>query len=65
MFLQQPPELRQHVIELDFKVDNLRVVISKAAKDGSDKLVGVLCLEGFFLAFASSRYVIKVDIYLR
>lgn len=57
--------LQQHIFELDFKVDNLRAVISKSTKDGSDKLVGDLHLEGFSLAFVMTKFVMKVDLNLR
>ena len=50
---------------MDFRVDNLRAVISKSGKDGSDKLVGDLHLEGFFLTFAMTDFVMKVDLNLR
>lgn len=57
--------LQQHIFEVDFKVDNLRAVISKFGKDGSDKLIGDLHLEGFFLTFAMTDFVMKVDLNLR
>lgn len=57
--------LQQHIFELDFKVDNLRAVISKSTKDGSDKVVGDLHLEGFLLAFSMTDFVMKADLNLR
>ncbi|KDR84988.1 hypothetical protein GALMADRAFT_233521 [Galerina marginata CBS 339.88] len=58
------PELRQHVFELDFKVDKLRAVISKSSTDGTEKPLGDLHLEGFSLAFALAKYDMEVDINL-
>jgi hypothetical protein len=57
--------LQQHIFELDFKVENLRAVISKSGKGGSDRLVGDLHLEGFFLTFAMTDFVMKVDLKLK
>ena len=61
----QHPELRQHVFELDFKVDTLRTCISKSSTDGVDNSLGDLDLEGFALSFALSKYNMTVDINLR
>ncbi|KAF9478514.1 vacuolar protein sorting-associated protein 13 [Pholiota conissans] len=59
------PELRQHVFELNFKVEHLRAVISKLTADGVDKPLGDLHLNGFSLSFASAKFDMKVDIKLR
>ena len=61
----QHPELRQHVFELDFKVDTLRTCISKSSIDGVDNLLGDLDLEGFALSFTLAKYNMMVDINLR
>ena len=64
-FFVQHPELRQHIFELDFKVDTLRTCISKSSTDGVDNPLGVLDLEGFALSFTSAKYNMTVDINLR
>jgi vacuolar protein sorting-associated protein 13A/C len=61
----QHPELRQHVFELDFKVDTLRTSISKSSTDGVDSSLGDLDLEGFALSFTLAKYNMTVDINLR
>ena len=61
----QHPELRQHVFELDFKVDTLRTCISKSSTNGVDNSLGDLDLEGFVLSFTLSKYNMTVDIKLR
>ncbi|KAF8974033.1 vacuolar protein sorting-associated protein 13 [Flammula alnicola] len=58
------PELRQHIFELDFKVEKLRAVISKSTVDNVDKPLGDLHLEGFSLSFALTKYDMTVDINL-
>jgi vacuolar protein sorting-associated protein 13A/C len=64
-FFVQHPELRQHVFELDFKVDTLRTCISKSSTDGIDTSLGDLDLEGFALSFTLAKYNMTVDINLR
>jgi vacuolar protein sorting-associated protein 13A/C len=61
----QHPELRQHLFELDFRVDSLRASVSKSSTDGVDKPLGDLDLEGFALSFALAKYNMTVDINLR
>ena len=58
-------ELRQHLFELDFKVDTLRTCISKSSADGVDNSLGDLDLDGFAMSFALSKYNMTVDINLR
>ncbi|KAF4623901.1 hypothetical protein D9613_001806 [Agrocybe pediades] len=58
------PEYHQHIFEVDFKVDNLRAVISKTNTDGTDKYLGDLTLQHFSLAFALAKFDMKVDINL-
>ncbi|PPQ80804.1 hypothetical protein CVT25_001929 [Psilocybe cyanescens] len=58
------PELRQHIFELDFKVEKLRAMVSRSTADGVDKPLGNLHLEGFSLSFALAKYDMKVDINL-
>ncbi|KAJ3515399.1 hypothetical protein NLJ89_g1777 [Agrocybe chaxingu] len=62
LFKKQHPELRQRIFELDFKVDRLSVVISKSAKDGTDRLLGNLHLKSFLLYFALAKYDMNVDV---
>jgi hypothetical protein len=64
-YFDQHPELRQHVFELDFKVDTLRTCISKSSTDGVDNSLGDLDLEGFALSFTLAKYNMTVDINLR
>ncbi|RDB28887.1 Vacuolar protein sorting-associated protein 13 [Hypsizygus marmoreus] len=59
------PELRQHIFELNFQVDNLRAVISKSAANGVEKPLGDVSFERFVLAFALTKFDMKVDINLR
>jgi vacuolar protein sorting-associated protein 13A/C len=61
----QHPELRQHIFELDFKVDTLRTSIYKSSTDGVDNPLGDLDLEGFALSFTLAKYNMTVDINLR
>jgi len=60
----ESPELQQHIFEIDFKVENLRAVVSKSSTDGLDKRLGDLHLEGFLLSFSLAKYVMNVDINL-
>ncbi|KAH9486936.1 Vacuolar protein sorting-associated protein 13 [Psilocybe cubensis] len=58
------PELRQHIFELQFKVDKLRAAVSRSTADGIDKSLGNLDMEGFSLSFALTKYEMNVDINL-
>ena len=53
------------MFEIDFKVDKLGVLMSKAATEGTDNPLGNLYLEGFSLYFELAKYDMKVDINLR
>ena len=57
-------ELRQHVFELDFQVDSLRMTISKTSED-VEKPLGNISFERFVLGFALAKYDMKVDVSLR
>ncbi|GLB36151.1 putative vacuolar protein sorting-associated protein [Lyophyllum shimeji] len=59
------PELRQHIFELNFQVDNLRAAIFRSMADGVEKALGDVSFERFMLAFALAKYDMKVDISLR
>ncbi|KAG5647989.1 hypothetical protein DXG03_007023 [Asterophora parasitica] len=59
------PELRQHLFELNFQVDNLRAAISKSTPEGVEKSLGDISFNRFLLAFALAKYDMKVDINLR
>lgn len=61
----QRPELRQHIFELNFQVDNLRATISKSTPEGVEKPLGDVSFERFALVFALAQYDMKVDINLR
>ncbi|KAF9241379.1 vacuolar protein sorting-associated protein 13 [Melanogaster broomeanus] len=58
-------EIRQHIFELNFEVDNLRASISRSNHDGSEKLLGDVSLEHFRLAFVLLKYNMVVDVNLR
>ncbi|KAF8846387.1 vacuolar protein sorting-associated protein 13 [Paxillus ammoniavirescens] len=59
------PEVRQHIFELNFEVDNLCASISRSNTDGSEKLLGDVTLEHFRLAFVLLKYNMLVDVNLR
>jgi len=50
---------------LDFQVEKLSALISKSGADGTEKLLGVLHLEGFSLSFALAKFDMKVDVKLK
>ncbi|KAF5370222.1 hypothetical protein D9615_010080 [Tricholomella constricta] len=59
------PELRQHIFELNFQVDNLRAAISKSTSEGVEKPLGDISFDRFMMAFALAKYNMRVDINLR
>ncbi|KAF7310912.1 hypothetical protein HMN09_00634500 [Mycena chlorophos] len=63
--LPQRPEIHQHIFELNFRVDNLGVSLSKTGNDGIEKLLGDLELQRFALMFALAKFDMKVDVSLR
>ena len=61
----QHPEIRQHIFELDFEVDNLRGAISKSSSDGKETPLGEVVFQQFRLAFSLLKFNMNVDINLR
>ncbi|KAH7930968.1 vacuolar protein sorting-associated protein 13 [Leucogyrophana mollusca] len=59
------PEIRQHIFELDFEVENLRGAISRSNGDGGEKPLGDVTLRHFRLAFSLLKFNMNVDINLR
>jgi vacuolar protein sorting-associated protein 13A/C len=59
------PELHQHIFELAFSVDQLRVLVSKTNSDSEEKLLGDVNLERFALDFALAKFDMQVDVRLR
>lgn len=63
--MQQNPELRQHIFELDFAVDDLRASISRSGPDGGEKSLGYVTLQYFRLGLVLLKYNLTVDVNLR
>lgn len=61
----QRPQLRQHVFELNFQVDNLQASLCKSDGNDSEKPLGNVTFDHFALSFAMARYDMKVDVNLR
>ncbi|KAG6857562.1 hypothetical protein H0H87_000161 [Tephrocybe sp. NHM501043] len=59
------PEIRQHLFQLTFEVDNLRATLSKSTVDDVEKPLGDITFERFMLAFTAAKYDMKVNINLR
>jgi vacuolar protein sorting-associated protein 13A/C len=64
LYALQTPEMLQHVIEVDFRVDTLRASLYKA-HDGSEKELGNVTLEQFSLRFAMAKFTMNVDVGLK
>lgn len=62
--IAQRPELRQHIFELNFRVDELKASLFKTV-DGTEKLLGNVSFDQFALAFAMAKYDMQVDVNLR
>ena len=60
----QSPQEAQHVVEVNFRVDTLRVSLFRSF-DGSEKALGEVSFEHFALAFALAKYTMTVDVNLR
>ncbi|KAF8898743.1 hypothetical protein BD779DRAFT_1795358 [Infundibulicybe gibba] len=59
------PEVRQHIFELDFQVDNLKASISRSTGDGHERKLGDVSFNHFVLAFALAKFDMKVNVNLR
>ena len=62
--IAQRPELRQHIFELNFRVDELKASLFKTV-GGTEKLLGNVSFDQFALAFALAKYDMQVDVNLR
>ncbi|KAJ3551176.1 hypothetical protein NM688_g4862 [Phlebia brevispora] len=60
----QNPQIIQHTVEVNFRVDTLRVSLFRSS-DGSEKELGDISFDQFGLAFALARYTMTVDVNLR
>src|ERR1700734_2364840 len=65
MYHIQRPQLRQHIFELNFHVDNLQASLSKSDGNDSEKPLGDVTFDHFALSFAMAKYDMKVDVNLR
>lgn len=65
VYYNQRPELRQHIFELTFQVDNLRASLSKADGDGVEKPLGDVFFDHFALALVVAKFDMKVDVNLK
>ncbi|KAK0233092.1 hypothetical protein IW262DRAFT_1304036 [Armillaria fumosa] len=59
------PDIHQHIFDFDFRVDELKVSLYKAAADNVEKALGNVSLDKFSLNFALAKYDMKVDVNLR
>ncbi|KAG6381178.1 vacuolar protein sorting-associated protein 13 [Boletus reticuloceps] len=59
------PELRQHIFEFDFAVDDLRASIARSGPDGREKPLGYVTLQHFRLGLVLLKYNLTVDVNLR
>lgn len=62
--VQQTPEMLQHVVEVDFRVDTLRASLYRS-HDGVERELGNLTLEQFAMSFAMAKFTMAVDLSLR
>lgn len=60
----QSPQLAQHTVEVNFRVETLRVSLFKSF-EADERELGNVCFEQFALAFALAKYTMTVDINLR
>src|ERR1700683_159651 len=60
----QRPQLRQHIFELNFQVDNLQASLSKSDGNDGEKPLGDVTFDHFVLSFAMAKYDITVDVNL-
>ena len=60
----QNPQITQHVVEVSFRVDTLRVSLFKSI-EGKERELGDLSFDQFALVFALAKYTMTVDINLR
>lgn len=63
--MQQNPELRQHIFEFDFAVDDLRASISRSGQDEGEKSLGYVTLQHFRLGLVLLKYNLTVDVSLQ
>lgn len=54
----------QHIVEVDFRVDNLRASLYKS-HEGVERELGNLVLEQFAMSFAMAKFTMAVDLSLR
>ncbi|EKM61051.1 uncharacterized protein PHACADRAFT_156217 [Phanerochaete carnosa HHB-10118-sp] len=57
-------EMLQHIVEVDFRVDNLRASLYKS-HEGVERELGNLTLEQFAMSFAMAKFTMAVDLSLR
>ena len=65
MYHIQRPQLRQHIFELNFQVDNLQASLSKSDGNSNEKPLGDVTFDHFALTFAMAKYDMNVDVNLR
>ncbi|PFH54473.1 hypothetical protein AMATHDRAFT_72271 [Amanita thiersii Skay4041] len=58
-------DLRQHIVEIDFRADSLSASLAKTDAAGSETPLGDVVLERFALKYALAKYDMQVDIQLR
>lgn len=56
--------MRQHVVEVNFRVDTLRATVYKTYDDVEREL-GNVTLEQFSILFVVAKYTMEVDVRLR
>ncbi|KAF7791866.1 hypothetical protein EIP86_002890 [Pleurotus ostreatoroseus] len=61
---KENPQITQHVVEVSFRVDTLRVSLFKSI-EGKERELGDLSFDQFALVFALAKYTMTVDINLR
>jgi vacuolar protein sorting-associated protein 13A/C len=61
----QRPQLRQHIFELNFQVNNLQASLFKSDSNGNEKPLGDVTFDHFALAFTMAKYDMNVDVNLR
>ncbi|KIY71623.1 vacuolar protein sorting-associated protein 13 [Cylindrobasidium torrendii FP15055 ss-10] len=59
------PMLHQHTFELDFRVEQMKVVISKVNADDVERPIGDVSLDMFSLVFALAKFDMRADVKLR
>lgn len=62
--LSQTPQMLQHVVEVDFRVDTLRASLYKS-HDGSERELGNVSLDQFSVNFAMAKFTMAVDVNLK